>query len=104
LTERELDRRMFSDEYTNWRAYYSVRPFGERALDLRLAFMLARLAEMVDGKPHKADEFDPFPEPTEGDYIGAEAPQQMDPEHMRSMFKSLTKKMGGEVKSWPEAQ
>jgi len=87
---------MSSAEYTQWRAAYHVRPFGERALDLRLAHMLACHASFVDGKSHRASEFDPFPDPR--------TPTPMDAEHMRDIFKGITKKMDGTFKSWQQAQ
>ena len=87
---------MFSDEYTRWRAYYNMRPFGEKALDLRLGYLVACVLSMVDGKTHKAADFDPFPDPTED--------EPMDGYRIKEIFKAITRRMGGEVKPWPQEQ
>ena len=87
---------MSSAEYTRWQAYYNMRPFGEKALDLRLGYMLACVAAMVDGESHKETDFDPFPDPKE--------PTQMSGENIKDIFKAITRKMGGTIEPWPQAQ
>ncbi len=54
MTVGELLNRANSRELTEWRAYYSLEPFGEERADLRAGIIAATIANIYRDKNTKA--------------------------------------------------
>ena len=49
----EWQRAMSSHEFAEWMAFYKLQPFGEVRSDLRMALMMAQMANIFRGKDSK---------------------------------------------------
>lgn len=62
-TVADLQLRMSSAEFGEWKAYYSLEPFGDRIADIRMGTLASVIANVNRGKdtpPYKPNDFIPW--------------------------------------------
>lgn len=56
---RELLSRMTSRDVAEWKAYFSIEPFGEERADLRMGILASLIANVNRDKKRKSEPFVP---------------------------------------------
>ena len=89
MSVRQAQREIDSAEFSEWMAYYSLEPFGERLADARCGIVASTIANsMTSGKRYKPDEFMP------------QTPDEARPrtsDELAAKAKAITHMMGGKV-------
>ena len=88
MTVEEMLGRVHSPELSEWMAYASIEPIGEKRMDMRFAMLACTIANLFKGavgskgKPSKAEDF----------MFKFDPPKQQSDDHMKAILKGLSKR------------
>jgi len=87
MTVNQLLSQISSRELSEWAAYYSIEPFGERREDLRAAMMACTIANAAGGRGKNKPAFK-----LKDFLLNFEPPKQQSNDEMKSILKAIAGK------------